>query len=453
MVIPTPRLLPIALAGIIPMVLAGSFFGALIAGAAWLILTALLALADVALLPTGTLLEWEREHEPKLSLGVWNPIVLRFRNRSGRPVALRVRDAVPPALIPRSEAGEGVCPPVETWEVRYQVLPTHRGDYRFGPIAARYRGPLGLAWRQRSYPLDDVVKVYPDLLAIRTYEALLRRGQLEEMGLHAARRWGPGTEFERLREYTHDDDFRRINWPATARHHKPIAVDYQTERSQNILLVIDAGRLMATTIAPGPREEDAEGIERSGTSLTRLDYAVNASLLLAFVAQQYGDRVGLLAFADRVSRYLPPRPGRGQFLALTDALYNLAAEPIESDHAAGLGYLAARNPRRSLAVVFTDLAETEAVTPLVAHVSRLARRHLVLVVTLRDPALGRLAALAPDNSRHVYERAVARRTLDDREETLRLLRRQGVLTLDVPANQLSPSLINRYLEIKARTEL
>jgi uncharacterized protein (DUF58 family) len=188
-------------------------------------------------------------------------------------------------------------------------------------------------------------------------------------------------------------------------------------------------------------------------ALTRLDYAVNASVLLAYVSQQYGDRVGLLAFSDRVTRYVAPAPGRRHFLRITEALYNLEAEPTEADYDEGLGYLAIRNPRRSLAVVFTDIAEPEAAGTLVAHLGHLARRHLPLVVTLRDPGVERLAHLsikAPDD---VYQRAVAQTLLDDREQTLRHLRQRGVLTLDTPADQISPSLINRYLEIKARARL
>src|SRR5205823_91266 len=170
-----------------------------------------------------------------------------------------------------------------------------------------------------------------------------------------------------LREYTSDDEFRRINWKATARLHKPIAIDYQTERSQTILLLLDAGRLMSVQVPLGSDDllapvPTVPGDDRAATyprGLTRLDFAVNAALLLAFVSQQYGDRVGLLAFSDRVLRYVPPRPGRGHFLTLTDALYNLEAESTETDFAEALGYLAARSPRRALSVLFTDIAERE----------------------------------------------------------------------------------------------
>jgi len=301
-----------------------------------------------------------------------------------------------------------------------------------------------------------------------------KRGHPEEVGLRNARRWGSGTEFERLRDYTPDDEFRRINWNATARKHRLVAVDYETERSQNVIVLLYAGRLMSTRLPlsqnavgrpwrPGgevPWTESARTMslgqrtEREGTTpLTRLDYSVNTALLLAFVSQRIGNRVGLLTFSDRVTRYLAPASGRRRFLAIAEALYNLEAEGTEADYADAIGYLTLRNPRRSLVVLFTDIADPEAASSLASLLGRLARRHLPLVVTLRDPGIERLASLPPTSSENVYERAVARSLLDERDQTLRHLRRQGALTLDVSSDRLSPSLINRYLEIKARTAL
>lgn len=153
------------------------------------------------------------------------------------------------------------------------------------------------------------MKVYPNLLEMRRYELLARRGQVAEIGLHTPRFLGRGTEFERLREYQTDDDYRRINWKDTARIGRPVSVEYQTERSQNVILMLDAGRLMAAPIGP----------------LAKIDYAINAALMLAYVASRMGDNVGLLAFADRISVHLPPRRGKRQFLAMLDALYRLPA--------------------------------------------------------------------------------------------------------------------------------
>jgi uncharacterized protein (DUF58 family) len=191
----------------------------------------------------------------------------------------------------------------------------------------------------------------------------------------------------------------------------------------------------------------------SGYALSRLDYAVNAALLLGFAAQRNGDRIGLLAFDDRVSRFLTPRPGRRQFLALTEALYNLEATATEPDYEVAFTYLASRHRRRSLIVLFTDVTEPEAASALVSHLGRVARYHLAMVVTLRDPEIERLAGLPAVDSESVYRRAIGRLVLDDRDQVLTGLRQRGVLTVDVAADQISTAVINRYLEVKARSAL
>ena len=444
MLIPTPRLLLVTLAGIIPMVLANSYQTALAIAGAWLLLAVVLAFIDSRFVPPASKLVWSREYQPRLSLGVANPLTLKLQNRSDRSATIRVRDALPPQLIHRDEPMEGACGAHSEWFFELSIVPVHRGDYDLGPLTARYLGPMGLVWLQRPAPLHDRVQVYPNLLAVRDYSALTQRRHLQQAGVHASRQRGTGTEFERLRDYTPDDEFRRINWPATARLHRPIAVDYQTEQNQTVMIALDAGRRMA---ASAPSQDE------SIPPLSRLDYAVNASLLLAFVSQQYGDRVGLLGFSDRVTRYVAPRAGRGHFLTLMGALYNLESESVEADYAGALDYFAARNPRRSLVLLFTDLIEPEASAALASRVTHLARRHLPLVVTLRDPEIERLAMTEPVDSQRVYERAVAQSLLDDRAETLARLRQRGVLTLDVAAGALSTSVINRYIEIKERSRL
>lgn len=434
------------------MSLTGSHDRALGVALIWMSGVVLVALVDGWYAQSSAKHVWRREHDPKLSLGVWNPIRLTVENRSKRRMTLKVRDAVPAFMLSRGDSAEGVCPAGDRWDLSYQVFPLHRGDYSFGNPGIRALGPLGLLWVQYAEPLEGAVQVYPDLVAVRTYESLVHRGRLEELGLRSSRRWGMGTEFERLRDYSPDDEFRRINWKATARRARPISVDFQTERSQNIMLVIDAGRLMSTRVPLPSAIEGAEGPAGS-PALTRLDYALNASLLLAFVSQRYGDRVGLLAFSDRVTRFVSPAPGQRQFLQLTRAMYNLEPEPTEADYSTGLGYLGVHNRRRSLAVVFTDIAERGAADSLIANIAHLARRHLVMVVTLRDTGVEELATAEPDSIKRVYERAVAQSLLDTREQTLGHLRRRGALTLDVPADHISASVINRYLEIKAKTLL
>ncbi len=391
---------------------------------------------------------WHRTHDSKLSLGVSNLITLSMRNRSKREAVFQMRDATPPLLVPRGNRRDGRCGPGEDWSIQYRVWPLHRGEYRLGPVTARFRGPLGLAFRQRKWELAEDVKVYPNLLAVRSYETLVRRGQLEEIGVKSARRFGTGTEFEQLRDYTSDDGFRAINWKATARTGHLISTDYRTERSQNVLLVLDAGRVMSTPIPLKMGFEFEAG--RAPAALTRFDYAVNAALLLSFVAQQSGDRVGLLAFGEGISRYLPPKPGRTGFSQIVEGLHALEPQPVEPDYRLGLGYLTRRQGPRSLVILFTDIMESDASGMMTSALLQLARRHLCLTVTLRDPDLEGMAKTIPNNSTEVYRRAVATMVMADRQKALQTLRDRGVLTLDVGADAVSAEAVNRYLEVKAR---
>ena len=290
MIVPTPRLLALALFGIVPVALSGSQPLAIYVALLWAAMAISVTIVDALLTPSKRNLDWQRVHDAKLSLGVDNMISLTVTNTSRWNAILRVRDVTAPLLIPSGNRADGQCAPRGQWNFQYRVLPVHRGEYMLGPIAARCRGPLGLGWRERRWSLIERVKVYPNLLAVQSYESLARRGRLEEIGLKVARRFGGGTEFEQLRDYTPDDEYRRINWKATARRHRIVSVDYRTERSQNVFLLLDSGRLMSTPIPIElPGRSAAKRV--SSPALTRFDYAVNASLLIAFVAQQAGDRL------------------------------------------------------------------------------------------------------------------------------------------------------------------
>ncbi|HLH23987.1 MAG TPA: DUF58 domain-containing protein [Chloroflexota bacterium] len=392
---------------------------------------------DWALLPKRQSITVQRRHEPRLSLGADNLIRLDVTNAGPRPLRFVLRDATPPECRASALYVAGVAPAGASTTVRYLLRPQRRGDHAFGDVVLRWDSPLGLLRRQATFPAAEPVKVYPNLLELRKYDLLARRGRLQEAGLRAARRFGTGTEFESLREYQPDDDYRRINWKATARRGRPMTAEFETERSQNVLAVLDAGRLMATEVG----------------GLTKLDQALNTSLLLAYVAALRGDRVGLLAFSDRILAYLPPRRGRRAFLAMLATLYNLAAEPVEPDFDRALQFLATRQMRRSLLVLFTDLTDRDVSSALVQHLARLARQHLTVCVTLGDPAVLSAATATPDTTAAVYERVVAARLLEERAEVLGALRQRGAITLDVPADRLTVAVVNKYLELKARTRL
>ena len=378
-----------------------------------------------------------RQHESRLSLGADNAIHLAVRNRSRRPAPIWLRDEPPDAFEIDTRIFSGVAPAHGEWEGVYHARPLRRGDYQFGDLNLRWGGPLGLLLRQARIRAAGPVKVYPNLLDVRRYDLLLRRNRLQEMGLRHTRMFGEGTEFERLREYLPDDEFRRIDWKATARRNRPVAIEYQTERSQSVIAVLDVGRMMQSPIA----------------RMAKLDYVVNAVLLLAYVATGKGDKVGLMTFADDVHFFASPRQGRGQFYRMLEALYGVEAEPVEPDYRLALNYLALKQRKRALVVIFTDLSGGMTMQSLVSQVAVLARRSLPLVVTISDPDIHAAARQRPRDSLSVYQRAVAGRLLDERQVALDSLRRGGVLTLDAPANQLSLAVINRYLELKGRTRL
>lgn len=378
-----------------------------------------------------------RRHDTRLSLGADNPIHLSLRNRSRRSTTFWLRDEPPDDFKIDSRIQTGTVAARGIWQDTYRVRPLRRGDYRFGNLNVRWQGPLGLMVRQGRVEAASPVKVYPNLLDVRRYDLLLRRNRLQELGLRHTRVFGEGTEFERLREYLPDDEFRRINWKATARRNRPVTIEYQTERSQNVIAVLDTGRMMQSPVA----------------DIAKLDYVINAVLLLAYVATGKGDKIGLMTFADEVSRFIAPRQGRGQFYRMLELLYAVEAQPVEPDYRRSLTYLALKQRKRALVVIFTDLSGGMSLQTLVSQVAMLARRSLPLVVTISDPDIHAAAQQRPHNSLTVYQCAAAMQLLNERQLVLDNLRRQGVLTLDVPANQLSIAVINRYLELKGRMML
>jgi uncharacterized protein (DUF58 family) len=398
-------------------------------------------MADWRLAPKRNDWEVTRHHDERLSLAAENRITitvhLRTPSRATRPLDVWVRDDPPVVFgvaddqrVLEATVARGV-----PTEFDYSVRPPRRGDYRFGDIYLRWSTPAGLLRRQARFAAAEEVKVYPNLMDVRKYDLMLRKNRLWELGLRATRQRGSGSEYERLRDYQTDDEFRRINWKATARRGKPITVEFETERSQNVVALLDIGRMMRSPVG----------------DVAKMDYAINAVLLLTYVAAQKGDRVGLLAFADRAYQWIAPRSGRAQFHRMLEQLYGIESRPVEPDYGTAFSYFAARQTRRCLVVVFSDLTGSISTATLVAQMVRLRRRHLPLLVTLRDPTVQRLALQRVEESAALYQRTVAEQLLDERRLTLDQLQRQGVHTLDVTADQLSIAVVNRYLELKART--
>jgi uncharacterized protein (DUF58 family) len=422
------------LAAALPLALGGISEAFVALGVSVIALAFALAIVDHRATPAPSRVPVERVADPQLSIGVPNRVTLRVTNPFARPLRLVLADSVPVSFDVDHRHSPLTVAARDAGEVAYAARPQHRGTFSFGDIHLRLRGPLDLIERQGRVAAKAPANVYPDLHEIRRYEVTLRRGLAYDAGQRRARVPGSGTVFERLREYLPDDDPRSISWTATARRGRPITVEYETERQQRILILLDAGRMMSSTLG----------------GLTKLDHAVNTALMLSYVATAKGDEVGLLGFADTVRSYALPRRGRKQFLRLTEELRRLEVTTTEPDYRAAFEFLRARTARRALVVLFTDLVDDEASRALVAAVTRLAGNNLVLCCLLADPQLAEVASKVPSSTTELYERVVAEDVQEARSRALAILRRRGVHTIDVPAERLTVATIQRYLELKSR---
>jgi uncharacterized protein (DUF58 family) len=382
-------------------------------------------------------LEFSREMPTKLSIGVPNTVTMLIANPSGKRAHLVVRETPPASFAGERSLGRVSVPRRDSAAFPLAFTPPSRGCFAFGPVGVRSLGPRGLAGHQATAGTAEDVHVYPDIQAVNRYALLARKGTLYEMGVKAARYAGAGTEFESLRDYQPGDDYRDVDWKATARRGKPITRRFEAERSQTMVLAVDAGRLMTPRVG----------------GLTKLDRAVNAALLLAYLGTEADDHVGLLVFGRDVQRYLPPRKGHRQFLAIMEALYAVEGRLEEPDYAAALRYLAARLSKRSLIVLFTDLVGTEPSRRLLSVLGTLSPRHLPLVIAQRNRGVETTASAVPETESDVFTAAVAEDLLRVKAAALRLLRARGALALDVDPEQLSVAAVNRYLEVKARGQL
>ncbi|MGH7752028.1 MAG: DUF58 domain-containing protein, partial [Gemmatimonadales bacterium] len=385
-----------------------------------------------------------RDTPPSFSLGREGQVVYEWRNPEERAAALIVRETRP-EVIGGVQPPRALVVPPEGREGKTQarealpVLPARRG--RGGGqdawLAIRSLGPWGLAWRQSRLELPWPVTVFPNLPVTRVKSSLGYPMRRRELGFRPMRRLGEGRLFESLREWVPGDDTRTIDWKATARRQKLIARQYEEERRQQVMLVIDAGRLLTADLSGAPR----------------LEHVVRAAASLAYAAHHHDDNVGVMAFADDVLQYVAPQRGRRGLRQVLDVLATVEPRLVEPDYPGAFRYLAVRNRKRALTVLFTDVIDRLASEALVANAASLRPRHLPLVVTLRHPELDLVATGRPDATAGGYRKAAAEELLAAREEALGQMRRAGVLVLDVTPVLAAQAVVDQYLELKRRGRL
>ena len=389
----------------------------------------------------GCPLELSRSLPRNWPVGVEQTVALSIRSRA-RTGSLRVRlfDNHPAAIVARGLPYTCWVAAGSRHEFGYPAIAQARGAHRFGSVATEIDAPLGLwCWRRQvAAGGSSEVRVYPDFARIAQYTLLATDHRLAQIGLLRRRRRGEGMEFQQLREYRQGDTPRQIDWKATARQGKLIARDYQDERNQQLMFLLDCGQRMRT------RETETEG---GGAVLSHFDHTLNAMLLLSYVALRQGDGVGLATFAHPQPRFVAPRRSGSTLNHLMNAVYDLEASALTPDFLAAGRTIASRVRKRSLIVLLTNLREEDDDT-LMPALSILQRQHLVVVASLREPGLIALRTARVSQFEDALAYAAATEYLYARQRSIAVLRKRGVYCLDVAPGELPMGLVNQYWNMK-----
>jgi uncharacterized protein (DUF58 family) len=365
--------------------------------------------------------------------GVPVDLEVLIRNPSPRGRIVQLRDQTPLGW----EAGpilRGAVPGRGSLRLAYRAVPPQRGAHLFGDLWLRVEGPLGVVLRPLRLPATEQVRVYPPLPAQSRGDLAAHRRAAREWGTRPSRWRQEGREFESLRDYVEGDDPRRIHWKATARLERPIVQQYEHERNQIVMILLDAGRLMMAV----------------SQGRSKLDHSLEAAVQLSRAALAQGDRVGIIAFADEVMGFVPPRKTPDQFQRIMEGTLHLEPRLVEPRYERAVLFLRARIRRRSLVVIFTDLLDELSSEALLAAVSLLRPRHLPFCVAIAESEWLTVLGEPPSTADGVYERAVLQGLLRQRRQALGNLVRKGALALDLPPSKLSPGVLERYLEVKRR---
>ncbi|MEW8522059.1 MAG: DUF58 domain-containing protein [Candidatus Thiodiazotropha endolucinida] len=433
--IPTTRLTIASALLILPALLAVWFpFWVL----SWKLLTPLLlslALLDLLRLRRLPSPELVRRARTSIPVGVWTGVELDLRNRSDIALDVVVHDHYPQGFEVEQQPQSLVVPAHRQLNLFYRVLAKHRGEGRFSGADLVIRSPLGL-WRQKRF-VDHLtqVRVFPNFREIARYALLATDNHLSQMGVRRRQRRGEGSDFHQLREYRTGDSLRQIDWKASSRYRRLISKEYQDERDQQLVFMLDCGRHM--------RHEDGAG--------AHLDQALNAMLLLCYVADRQGDAVGFLSFGGD-ERWQPPMKGGDVVLRLLDRTYDIESTLQASDYPGAAHKLMSLQRRRALVVILTN-SRNEERDDLLKAVSLLVRRHLVVIADLHEASLDTVVQTPVVNLQGALRFQAVMDYLGQRKQGHERLAHRGALIMDCRPQQLPVTLVNTYLDVKGSGRL
>jgi uncharacterized protein (DUF58 family) len=435
--IPSLRLILMVMAAA-PLLLAGTVYDVFIGiGVIYVIILILYTAFDALMLPGRGKIEVRRQIPNRISLGYPTRIVFEIQNHSRRRMEICLAEEAPGMIDVEPAQCAVSLGPHESNTVEYHLTAKQRGRHQLSNVFVRVLPVMGLLYRQFKLSIPSELQVFPNLINIRKYELLARRGLTYEEGLARLKRIGQGSEFESLRYYVRGDEITHIEWKVTAKRAKLVVKNFEPEKQQNILVALDVGRATAGQFG----------------GLSRVDYLVNAVLMLAYVALRQKDWFSIVAFSDRIESYLPPINGLKNIDRVARALFELQPHLVESDYGAACRFLGLKNRKRSLLCLMTDIVDRDTNNVIIDFMARFARYHLPLVVTLSNPEVHHVAHETLYSCSDIYSKAIALDVLTAREEALVSMRRKGIAVLDTPPNRLTPELINRYTLIKSMHKL
>ncbi len=394
-------------------------------------ITATVALVDIALARMAVVPDIERRSPGSMSLSNWTDIEIEVRNPSrNQKLRAKVYDHHPETFLVEGMPRVVEVPPGHFADVGYRVRPTRRGAFSYSGTSLRIASPLGLWWRRKFVAVPHDVRVYPNYSTISKLLAYEVDNRLQLAGVRMSRRRGEGIEFHQLRDYREGDSLRAIDWKATARMSRLISREYQDERDQQIVFLLDTGRRMLA--------KDAE--------LSHFDHALNAMLLLSYVALRQGDGAGVMTAGPNRS-WLPPRKGLDAINNLLNHVYDIEPQNVEVDYLAAATELAVRQRRRSLVVILTNVREEDS-EDLRAATGLLRRRHLVILASLREAVLDETLAKPVQGFDEAVTYAATNQYMEARRESQNLLRARGVFVEDCLCTDLPSAITSRYMAIK-----
>lgn len=396
-----------------------------------------ITLIDAFMLYSRRDLTAERSCADRFSNGDENVIKLRLASEYTFPVWLTIIDEAPKVFQRRDISYTTQLAAKGENEIRYTLTPVKRGVYSFGRIRCFVRTRIGLVERRYSLGKERDVAVYPSYLMLNRYELLAMSNHLTEMGIKKLRRVGNNTEFEQIKDYVPGDDYRMMNWKASARTHQLKVNVYRDERSQQIFSVIDKGRVM----------------QQSFHGMTLLDYSINAALVLSYVAMHRDDKAGLITFTDKMDTFVAPSRRTGQMQRLLDALYMQETDFGETDFSNLCINVREQVSKRSLCVVYTNFSGMTALNRQLPYLKLLSRWHRVLVVFFEDSELNEYIQSTKHSIEEYYQHVIAEKFVYEKRLIVSTLRQHGIYSLLTTPENLSVDIINKYLEMKQRQVL